>query len=567
MSSASSIRASAIGLQVARQYSVRLSIPLRCGRNPGPSTKAPTRASTAAPGVTASPNTRTSPEVGWISPISTRSEVVLPAPFGPSSPQTCPRCTWNVTPSTATSPPGNTLTRSSTTSGTSASSGRARITPRARIRRVTRHATNAAAAMTSMPTASHQTGLGPLRRGVPGTSGTDSVAPPNVDDPAAGREIRYVAGSVGPAYAWSVLDRTSRIRCPASNRCTIAGSVTCTVAGTPGRSPVTRSGATSRCGSSARPLVSTSYSLANSTTSGADEATWMSTVDDPTTSTALPSGALENAANCPGRSAPSPDSAMAGRSPSPGSALIAAGLPPGGDSTGCARPDSGTGCRRGLAGYAGATTVRVRGAELSELRGGLIRVYSNRVPGSGPPASQRPNQPVTRLRTRPVCARSPPASCPPPDQYTLTGVPVAAMPRALASASDSGNSVSVSPWTSRVGAVIRSSTGAGLDRRSNLSRAGVGRPVRAVSAYARQSPRVKVPHGLNAPGEPPPSGPVPWSVPGSLAVPVSGPLPGSVPWPVPGPVPGSVPGSAAASVPRPLLAENSSPAQRRLNTP
>ncbi len=44
---------------------------------------APRRASTGAPGTTGSPNTWTSPAVGVISPTSTRSVVVLPAPFGP----------------------------------------------------------------------------------------------------------------------------------------------------------------------------------------------------------------------------------------------------------------------------------------------------------------------------------------------------------------------------------------------------------------------------------------------------------------------------------------------------
>ena len=44
---------------------------------------APSRASTGAPGTTGWPKTCTSPAVGVISPTSTRSTVVLPAPFGP----------------------------------------------------------------------------------------------------------------------------------------------------------------------------------------------------------------------------------------------------------------------------------------------------------------------------------------------------------------------------------------------------------------------------------------------------------------------------------------------------
>ena len=46
------------------------------------------------------------------------------------------------------------------------------------------------------------------------------------------------------------------------------------------------------------------------------------------------------------------------------------------------------------------------------------------------------------------------SSCPPWRQTTFTGVPCAAMPRALASASDKGNSESCSPCVSSVGASI-----------------------------------------------------------------------------------------------------------------
>ena len=101
MSSAVSKSASSSGRPVAAQYSRRFSWPDRCGRNPGPSMNAPIRDSTGAPGVTGWPNTWIVPAVGVISPTSTRSVVVLPAPFGPSSPTTCPRSTRNVTSSTA----------------------------------------------------------------------------------------------------------------------------------------------------------------------------------------------------------------------------------------------------------------------------------------------------------------------------------------------------------------------------------------------------------------------------------------------------------------------------------
>ena len=54
-------------------------------------------------------------------------------------------------------------------------------------------------------------------------------------------------------------------------------------------------------------------------------------------------------------------------------------------------------------------------------------------------------------------------SCPPERQSTFTGVPLAAMPLALASAWASGNSEASSPWLSRGGAVILASTVDGLE--------------------------------------------------------------------------------------------------------
>src|SRR5579871_3136669 len=48
-----------------------------------------------------SPATRASPELGGSSVVSIRTSVVLPAPLGPSSPNTSPRSTSSVTPLTA----------------------------------------------------------------------------------------------------------------------------------------------------------------------------------------------------------------------------------------------------------------------------------------------------------------------------------------------------------------------------------------------------------------------------------------------------------------------------------
>jgi hypothetical protein len=60
--------------------------------------------------------------------------------------------------------------------------------------------------------------------------------------------------------------------------------------------------------------------------------------------------------------------------------------------------------------------------------------------------------------------------------------PAEAICRAVASAWSSPNRVSCSPWTSRVGAVIRSATLTGEERRSSSVVVGPGRPVVADSA-------------------------------------------------------------------------------------
>ncbi len=48
------------------------------------------------PGAMSNPATRAVPASGAKSPASMRRVVVLPAPLGPSSPNTSPRCTSNV---------------------------------------------------------------------------------------------------------------------------------------------------------------------------------------------------------------------------------------------------------------------------------------------------------------------------------------------------------------------------------------------------------------------------------------------------------------------------------------
>ncbi len=79
------------------------------------------------------------------------------------------------------------------------------------------------------------------------------------------------------------------------------------------------------------------------------------------------------------------------------------------------------------------------------------------------------------------------------NQATRTGVPLAAMPLALASASASGNSESASPWMSSVGARIRSSTVDGVERCSRSTAAWSPRPVAAIDWYARQTSGAKRP--------------------------------------------------------------------------
>jgi hypothetical protein len=86
------------------------------------------------------------------------------------------------------------------------------------------------------------------------------------------------------------------------------------------------------------------------------------------------------------------------------------------------------------------------------------------------------------------------------NQATRTGVPVAAMPRALASASDSGKRVSTAPWTSSAGALIRSRTPAGLERCNSAVAAASGVPVVAIFRYAAQTSAANRPHAGSVPG-------------------------------------------------------------------
>ena len=80
------------------------------------------------------------------------------------------------------------------------------------------------------------------------------------------------------------------------------------------------------------------------------------------------------------------------------------------------------------------------------------------------------NQPWNANRTSSDWFRP---SWPPDRQITLTGVPWAAIPRALASASVSGNSESCSPWMSSVGAVIEARTLARARRAQQRAHGGI----------------------------------------------------------------------------------------------
>ncbi len=196
------------------------------------------------------------------------------------------------------------------------------------------------------------------------------------------------------------------------------------------------------------------------------DATRRSTVALPVSQVVCASGAVLKAALWPGGVSAAPASAPRRPSaPSPGRLVSAAGLPPAGEAISRVGPASGRPVRPT---GPGAVTPGSAGAERSATRSGPPpeeRVTTLAVkPGPAGAArrrSQPSSQPRVRSRSRP--ASGAPPSWPPPYQTRRTGVPAAAIPRALASASRSGNSVSASPCSSSVGAVTRSSTRAGLD--------------------------------------------------------------------------------------------------------
>src|SRR4051794_38393885 len=73
--------------------------------------------SSAASLTTSSPATRALPESGFNSVVSTRTAVVLPAPFGPSSPSTVPCETSRSTPSSARTSPNDLVSPEVTIAG------------------------------------------------------------------------------------------------------------------------------------------------------------------------------------------------------------------------------------------------------------------------------------------------------------------------------------------------------------------------------------------------------------------------------------------------------------------
>ena len=249
ISSASAKCAFSAGRPVAAQYSSRFARPDRCGRNPDPSTNEPIRESTGAPGAILWPKTRMVPSVGVIRPISIRSVVVLPAPFGPSRPSTWPGSTRKERSFTATKPPGYCLRSPSMTSGVSASSGSTSVARRRRSA-ANSTATMPIASVTPMPT-SCPTGAGEPTE-VPGTTGTARAVPP-------ASATRNTAGAAGVANAWSVVPTTSRSEWPPSIGRTMPGSVTVTSTGVPSAgSPLTRNGAIALAGSTREPSWPTS---------------------------------------------------------------------------------------------------------------------------------------------------------------------------------------------------------------------------------------------------------------------------------------------------------------------
>src|SRR5512142_872588 len=337
MSSASSSRASASGRPVACQYSRRLASPDRCGRNPGPSTSAPSRDSTGAPGTRRWPKTSTSPAVGRVRPMSTRRVVVLPAPFGPSMPTTCPRPTVKSTRSTATNPSAYSLRSLRTTSGVPAYPSSTELSVRRRRPRAT-SSTPASPRTTAAtrPASTYRHSTAGLAIGVASTVG--SVTGPET-------ATWYTVGCAGVAYAWSDVATVTRSRCPVSNRYTIPGRVTVTglaCARSVGRL-VSRTGATRPSGSVDTPLRSMSYSFTKSTASPVGDAALTWTLGAPTTSCGTVNGCERKSACWPGTSTTAPPTKLASPpAPTPGRDDSAPGVPDGGLATACGGPATDT---------------------------------------------------------------------------------------------------------------------------------------------------------------------------------------------------------------------------------
>ncbi len=92
---------------------------------------------------------------------------------------------------------------------------------------------------------------------------------------------------------------------------------------------------------------------------------------------------------------------------------------------------------------------------------------------------------MTRSSTRSLVSVAP--SCPPANQSTATGAPLAATALAIASPWSSGNSESCWPWTTSVGTLSRSATEEGLDRSSRATASGSACPAVATRSYIRHS--------------------------------------------------------------------------------
>ena len=115
----------------------------------------------------------------------------------------------------------------------------------------------------------------------------------------------------------------------------------------------------------------------------------------------------------------------------------------------------------------------------------------NAAPGSAPvPARWWSNQACIRSVVR--WSGSPP-SWPPANQLTATVPPPAAIWRAVASAWSRPKSVSCSPWTSSVGALMRPATLAGEARSKNDASAAGSRPVVMAATYPAHTSGTKRP--------------------------------------------------------------------------